>query len=102
MTVKMQVNTRSAEQTFQRAQQLSQELAQDALEYFKQQTPVRSGNARKNTSTKGNAIVADYPYADRLNTGWSRQAPAGMTSPTIDYIQKTLLPKAVGRINRGQ
>jgi hypothetical protein len=33
-------------------------------------------------------IYASYPYAQRLDEGWSRQSPDGMTKPTEDFIQK--------------
>lgn len=54
---------------------------------FKRATPVRTGNARKNTDLMGNAINANYPYALLLNQGSSKQAPDGMTNTTIDAIR---------------
>jgi len=73
----------------------------EAYKFYKQQTPIRSGNARRNTTLNSNKIVSDYAYAQRLNTGWSKQAPGGMTEPTTEYIEKKLIPAAIGRINRG-
>jgi hypothetical protein len=69
-----------------------------AHEFFKYgaPTPVDSGNARRNTDLKGNEIVADYPYAQRLDEGYSKQAVDGMSQPTLDYIKRT-----VNRIMRG-
>jgi hypothetical protein len=49
----------------------------------------------------GNKIVADYGYAGRLDEGASRQAPEGMSDPTIEYIEQTIMPKVLRRINRG-
>lgn len=49
---------------------------------FVRQTPIRSGNARRQTRLVGDTISADYPYASRLENGWSRQAPTGMSEPT--------------------
>jgi hypothetical protein len=63
------------------------ELAKQAYPYFKQTTPIRSGAARSNTRLRNNEIEADYPYAQRLDEGWSQQAPRGMTAPTVKYIQ---------------
>lgn len=51
-------------------------------------TPVRSGNARSKTRLKQNEIVADYPYAERLDNGWSRQAPRGMTQPFEAWVRR--------------
>lgn len=72
---------------------LSEEnIARVAYNEFKKQTPVRSGNAKRNTRLKDNEIQANYAYATRLDNGWSSQAPNGMTEPTMkvveDYIKK--------------
>jgi hypothetical protein len=69
-------------------------MANEAHKVFLQNTPVRTGNARANTILERNEIIADYPYAVRLDQGWSKQKPKGMSSPTIkflqDYIKKNL------------
>lgn len=65
-------------------------LVDDAADHFRAETPIRTGNARRNTSKKRNTIEADYPYATRLNEGYSRQAPNGMTEPTIDFIRQQI------------
>lgn len=51
-------------------------------------TPIDSGNARRNTKLSGDSILAQYPYATRLNDGYSKQAPDGMSKPTDDYMKK--------------
>lgn len=55
---------------------------------FLKNTPKRSGNARRNTQLQGNKIVADYAYSQRLDEGYSSQAPQGMTQPTEQWIQR--------------
>lgn len=69
-------------------------LARVGYEYFRRITPIDSGQARKNTRLVNNEIRAEYPYAVRLDQGWSRQARQGMVKPTIkyltDYIRRTL------------
>lgn len=58
---------------------------------FRETTPIRTGNARSKTDLQGNDIVADYPYAVRLEKeGWSRQAPDGMSEPTIEWVRSEL------------
>lgn len=57
-------------------------------EHFKEITPKRSGNARRKTRQQGTTIKADYPYAVRLDQGWSKQAPKGMVQPTIEFMSK--------------
>lgn len=59
-----------------------------AYDFFKKTTPIRSGNARNRTRIQGNEITADYPYAERLDTGWSKQAPNGMSEPTLKEIER--------------
>ena len=54
----------------------------------------KPGNARRKTVLRSNEIQANYPYAQRLEEGWSSQAPKGMTEPTIqevrDYVYQKL------------
>lgn len=63
-------------------------LAEEAYQYFRSITPIRSGNARRNTRRQGDEVRADYAYATRLDTGWSKQAPNGMSEPTTKFIQE--------------
>jgi hypothetical protein len=60
-----------------------------AYTFFKAHTPIRTGNARSRTVLKKDTIVAAYPYAQRLDDGYSRQAPDGMTKPTEAFVKKT-------------
>ena len=71
-----------------RIDQKLRKLAADAFDVFYKNTPRRSGNARSKTRLHGSEIRADYPYAERLDEGYSRQAPQGMTKPTEDFIQR--------------
>ena len=61
-----------------------------AYQFFLKVTPIDTGNARRNTYKTNKTIEADYDYATALDRGWSKQAPKGMTKPTVDYV-KTLL-----------
>jgi hypothetical protein len=71
-------------------------LAREAYDYFKDITPVRSGNARRSTSLQGDEIQADYAYAQRLDDGYSPQAPRGMTKPTEKFIQEYIRKQTKG------
>lgn len=79
----------------------SEELAKVAFPVFVRGqgsfrgTPVKTGNARRNTKLQRNEILAQYAYAGKLDQGASKQAPDGMTEPTINYLQKYIdkLPK---------
>lgn len=54
-------------------------------------TPVRSGNARDHWNkkvTKENFVVNNrVPYIERLEAGASRQAPRGIIGPTLEQIK---------------
>lgn len=62
-------------------------LARVAYNNFKKITPIDTGNAKSKTDLVGNEIRAQYPYAQRLDKGWSKQAPKGMVQPTIQYLR---------------
>ena len=63
-------------------------LPQEAYKEFVKETPFRSGRARRSTKLNGNVINANYPYAKRLDEGYSQQSPDGMTTPTEAFIKK--------------
>lgn len=63
-------------------------LPKEAAKVFVQNTPIRSGNARRKTKLRGDTIVANYPYAQRLDEGYSKQSPEGMIKPTEEFIMK--------------
>lgn len=64
-----------------------------AYKAFVKNTPIRSGNARRNTKKQGKAIDANYPYAQRLEEGYSKQAPYGMTEPTLEEVREYVYNK---------
>jgi hypothetical protein len=73
-----------------------QDVPRKGYDFFKRITPKDSGNARSRTRLVNTVIEADYPYAVRLDKGWSRQAPNGMSRPTISYM-KQLVKKIIGK-----
>lgn len=74
--------------SLKRIQKKLAQVPKEAFKEFVSDTPIRSGNARRKTKLKGKTIVADYPYAKRLDEGYSKQSPDGMTKPTEAFIQK--------------
>lgn len=73
-----------------------QQVPQEAFDFFKNTTPIKTGNARRNTKLQNNVIKANYQYAEVLDKGrhmtsrgmrGSEQAPKGMTKPTEDFIK---------------
>jgi hypothetical protein len=67
-----------------------EKISGEVFDFFVKTTPKRSGNARRSTTIKGNVIHANYPYAQRLDEGHSKQAPRGMVEPTEKFIERRL------------
>ena len=83
-------------------------IIKQSFDYFKQITPIKSGNARNNTRLTNNKIEANYAYADVLDKGrrvangrarGSNQAPKGMSGPTLAYMKKQIVAflKRIGK-----
>ena len=67
------------------------ELADEVLVDARANTPIKSGNARRNWTkkvTENNFEVENrVPYIERLEAGASRQAPKGIIGPTLAQIK---------------
>ena len=69
----------------------AQRLPSEMHQQFVDNTPIRTGNARRSTRLQRDAIVADYNYATALEVdARSRQAPNGMSEPTIAWVRAEL------------
>jgi hypothetical protein len=66
-------------------------LAEDVFQDAKANTPIRSGNARRNWTkavSKDRAVIENkVPYIERLEAGYSKQAPRGIIGPTLTQIK---------------
>ena len=83
-------NISEVSKLFDQAEAVAKTLPKEGYDYFVDSTPIRTGNARRSTSLRGNTIDANYAYAERLDDGYSRQAPKGMTGPTEKFLQKRI------------
>jgi hypothetical protein len=67
------------------------ELADEVFVDIRSNTPIKTGNARRNWTkkvTKDNFVVENrVPYIERLEAGASRQAPKGIIGPTLEQIK---------------
>jgi hypothetical protein len=70
-------------------------LATEGAKYMKSITPIDKGNARRKTTSNGNEIRADYPYAKRLDEGWSKQNQIGLIDPTIVHLEELIRKGAI-------
>jgi hypothetical protein len=65
------------------------DLPKFAQEQMRANTPIDQGNARRNTVLQGTTVVANYPYAERLENNWSSQTKGqGIIAPTEQAIQQ--------------
>lgn len=99
MSFKLTVNIKSnINPTLKSMQKKIDKIPVDAYKFFVKETPIRSGNARRNTTLKNKKdIVANYPYAQRLDEGYSKQSPKGMTEPTMDFITDEFIKIMTGK-----
>jgi HK97 gp10 family phage protein len=67
------------------------EVADEVIVDARANTPIKSGNARRNWTkkvTNDNFEVQNrVPYIERLEAGASRQAPKGIIGPTLAQIK---------------
>jgi hypothetical protein len=89
--------TGNMKQVFQHMKDELRELPENAYKEFVKNTPVRNGYARRNTRLKNKSIQADYPYAGKLDQGYSKQSPDGMTNPTEQFIEKEFIKIMTGK-----
>lgn len=92
----IRVDISDALANFKQLKEVPDQVAEDAYKFFVAHTPIRTGNARRRTDLRGTTITADYPYAQRLDQGYSKQQPQGMTKPTEKEIER-LLKKELGK-----
>jgi len=75
-----------------RSQQLIQQISQDVLVTVKKYTPIRKGTARRawhlQRQNRGISVINRTPYINRLDEGYSTQAPNGIIAPTLNEITK--------------
>lgn len=65
-------------------------LPQQAYKEWVKDTPIDTGNARRKTRLNKNTIEAQYPYAQRLDEGSSKQAPKGMSVPVQKFVEQQM------------
>jgi hypothetical protein len=85
----VKVNLTQFNRQMSKASTALDDLPEFAEKSMKANTPIRSGNARRNTNLRGNTVTAEYAYAQRLEDNWSPQTRGrGIIAPTEQAIQK--------------
>jgi len=89
----MKGNVKIINKSSQINQQITKDLnnlSKDTYKEFIRITPKDTGNARSKTRLQADVIKADYPYAERLDNGWSKQAPEGMIKPITKWVEERI------------
>jgi len=67
--------------------EFTEEIIEDASVIARGFTPRRSGKAQRAWHVEGRGrnaeAINDVPYIERLDKGWSKQAPRGILKPTL-------------------
>lgn len=88
--INIKVDKSKVERQFRNISKALSTVMIEAHGEFVKNTPKRTGNARNKTRKLGNEIRADYGYASALDKGKSKQAPQGMTKPTLEFIERKI------------
>ena len=96
----VKINSRVFENRMKKALKVPYQTMADALPVLISNTPQgSSGYARSQTRLSPNklSIDSDYPYAEALDSGSSKQAPNGFTKPTIQQLPR-IVDKHIKRV----
>lgn len=93
VAVRFSIDNKGTLSHLDKMSKIPKQLIKEAAVYFIDITPFKTGNAKSHTYLGGDVIRADYPYAGRLDDGYSRQAPKGMVEPTVQFIDEKLKQK---------
>jgi len=88
--VKIKVNDSQFKTLMGNLEDMSISVMKTLYPYYVNKTPIASGNARNRTKLIRTTITSKYPYAGRLDEGWSKQAPRGFTEPSIDQLENLI------------
>lgn len=88
--INIKVDSKKVERQFRKISKALSMLTVEAHSEFVKNTPKKTGNARNKTRVRGNEIQANYNYASTLDKGKSKQAPQGMTKPTLEFIERKI------------
>lgn len=90
MKLEIEIDSKDFEKTLRELGYIVDRNWRAAGNQFRQITPRRSGNAQSKSTYNSTEIRGDYPYAARLDEGYSKQAPGGMSDPAIRYFENGL------------
>lgn len=97
-------NTADFEALGKEVEALFSRLGKNTLAIAKQNTPIRSGRARRSWTEKptksGFEVKNSVPYIEQLEKGRSKQAPRGIIKPTTRSVSRKI--SQTGRLQSGR
>lgn len=91
MKIKLEVTRNRIATTLASVEKELASVPPQAHQQMVQLTPKDRGNARNKTTLYSKSVIqANYPYAKRLDEGYSKQAPRGMTRPLKEWLKRKL------------
>ena len=70
--------------------ELLKKISQRTVSIAREETPIRTGRARRGWTERSNDsgffVQNSVPYIEQLEKGRSRQAPKGITKPTVRRV----------------
>ena len=87
--MKFKVDSSEVDRMFKDLKGMPQEVLKETYTIYKNNTPIRSGNAKNRTKLERKLTIGGrYPYAGRLDEGYSKQSPKGMTEPSLKALDR--------------
>ena len=82
--------------------QLIRDVSRETLKTAKANTPIRSGRARRSWTIDSSGpglfeVQNSVPYIEQLEKGRSKQAPRGITKPTVRTITGYIKSRRIKR-----
>tara|TARA_B100001093_G_scaffold515480_1_gene591898 strand:+ start:936 stop:1241 length:306 start_codon:yes stop_codon:yes gene_type:complete len=97
-TVVNPIDFREFEKKFQK---LIKDVGNETIKVARAETPIRSGRARNNwtkqTTRQGFQVENTVPYIGVLDKGSSKQAPRGITKPTVKKVTGYIRTRRLSR-----
>lgn len=85
--MKFKVDSRAVNKMFNQLAEMPELVMKQTYTIYRNNTPIRSGNAKNRTKLENKLRIGGrYPYAGRLDEGWSKQSPKGMTEPSLKAL----------------
>lgn len=93
ISVRVKGTDKATKKIFKQIDDLVARVSTDTFDEARRITPVRSGRAKRSWKKQrkgryGFSVMNKVPYAERLDAGYSKQAPRGITRPASKAVAR--------------